>query len=132
MKLFADTSALLALILADDQNHAAAAAHVAAHPSHRYVLTDLVLAEMATRLRARAGAARAVEVTRSLLSGRRYELIFVDREILDGALDRMARFSDRRLSLCDCASFDTIERLGLWGAFTFDRDFRDCGFSTVP
>jgi len=49
-----------------------------------------------------------------------------------GALDRMARFSDKRLSLTDCASFELMERLGLDSAFAFDLDFRDCGYRMVP
>jgi predicted nucleic acid-binding protein len=44
----------------------------------------------------------------------------------------MARFSDKRLSLTDCASFELMERLRLEAAFTFDRDFRDCGLRMVP
>jgi predicted nucleic acid-binding protein len=44
----------------------------------------------------------------------------------------MAQFSDKRLSLTDCASFELMHRLGIDTAFTFDRDFRDCGFRMVP
>ncbi len=132
MKLLVDTSALLALAFRDDQNHAPAVAFVRAHPQARLVLTDLILSEVATRVRARAGAARAVEVARSLLESRRYELLFADSDIVRGALDRMARFSDKRLSLTDCASFELMERLGLDSAFAFDLDFRDCGYRMVP
>ena len=56
----------------------------------------------------------------------------MDAELLRGALAHMARFMDKRLSLTDCASFEVMQRLGLEGAFTFDRDFRDCGFRTLP
>lgn len=132
MKLLADTSALLATMLRDDRNHAAAARFVRSQTSARFVLTDLVLAETATRLRARAGALRAVAVARELLRSRRYELVFVDSALLDGALARMERFADKRLSLADCASMELIDRLGLAGAFTFDSDFRDCGVSAFP
>ena len=132
MKLLADTSALLAVVLRDDRHHQAAARFVKRHPATRFVLSELVLAEVATRLRARVGASRAVAVSRELLRSRRYELVFIDSAVLDGALERMERFSDKRLSLADCASMELIDRLALDGAFTFDADFRDCGVSAVP
>ena len=52
--------------------------------------------------------------------------------MLEGALRRMERYGDRRVSLTDCASFELMERLGIDTAFTFDPDFRDCGFRMVP
>ena len=132
MKLLVDTSALLALTFRDDHNHEAAAAFVRAHPHARLVLTELILSEVATRVRARAGAERAVAVARSLFESRRYELLFVDPDIVRGGLDLMARFSDKRLSLTDCTSFALMDRLGLESAFAFDTDFRDCGYRMVP
>ena len=98
----------------------------------RFLMTDLVLSETVTRLRARASAERAVAVAEDLLRSRRYEVLFVDAGIVAGALRRMARFADKRLSLADCASFEVMEDLGLSTAFTFDRDFRDCGYQMVP
>jgi len=132
MKLLVDTSALLALVLRNDQNHAAAARFVRQSPKARFVMTELVLAETVTRLRARAGATRAVGVATELLRSERYQLVFLDQAALAEALEHMARFDDKRLSLADCASFATMRRLGLPAAFSFDRDFRDCGFATVP
>lgn len=132
MKLLCDTSALLALVLRDDRHHAAAAAFLRAHPGTRFLYTELILAEVATRLRARAGAARAVAVARDLLRSRRYELLFVDAVLVDEALERMERFADKRLSLVDAASFAVMDRLSIRCAFSFDRDFRDCGYETVP
>jgi len=132
MKLLADSSAILALVLRKDRNQARAVAFVRDNPQTRFVVTELVLAEVATRMRARAGAERAVAVARSLLDSRRYELVLVDVEVLRGAIDRMARLADKRLSLTDCASFELMEGLGLDSAFTFDRDFRDCGYRMLP
>ncbi len=132
MKLLADTSALLALVFRDDRNHAKAAAFAQEHLQARFVLTELILSEVATRVRARAGADRAVAVARSLLDSRRYEVLFVDAEVLRGALSRMGRLADKRLSLTDCASFELMDRLGLRSAFSFDRDFRDCGYEMLP
>jgi uncharacterized protein len=132
VKLLADTSALLALVFRDDQNHARAVAFVRENPRARLVLTELILSELVTRVRARAGADPAVAVGRSLLDSRRYELLFLDSELLHGALAHMSRFGDKRLSLTDCASFELMDRLGLTAAFSFDRDFRDCGYDMQP
>jgi predicted nucleic acid-binding protein len=132
VKLLADTSALLALYIRDDRNHRAAAEFVRQNARARFLMTDLVLSETVARLRARASAERAVAVAEDLLHSRRYEVLFVDARIVAGALRRMTRFADRRLSLPDCASFEVMEELGLATAFTFDRDFRDCGYQMVP
>jgi uncharacterized protein len=132
VKLLADTSALVALALARERNHRAARSFVRTNPGTRFVLTELVLAEIATVLRSQVDAERAAAIARSYLASRRYEVIFVDVETLEGALDRMAKLADKRLSLVDCASFETIDRLGLDGAFTFDSDFRECGYVSMP
>jgi len=132
VKLLADTSALLALYVRDDANHARALEFVRQHPRVKCVLTELILAELATRLRALAGAERAASVTLSLLESRRYEVLFADTGLLRGAIEKMGRLRDKRLSLTDCVSFELMERLGLREAFSFDRDFRDCGYSMVP
>ncbi len=132
MKLLADSSALLALYLADDRNHQAALDFLRRTPRARFVLSEMIVGEVATRLAARAGALRAAEAARALLTSQRYEVLFVDRELLLEAAARLERFADKRLSLTDCASMALMERIGLQSAFTFDRDFRDCGFGMVP
>jgi uncharacterized protein len=127
-----DTSALLALAFRDDRNHQRARAFAQHNPAARFVLTELILSEVATRVRARAGAARAAAVARDLLESRRYAVLFVDSDVVQRALDHMVRFADKRLSLTDCASFELMNRLGLGAAFAFDDDFRDCGYQMVP
>lgn len=131
-KLLADTSALLALALDDDNHHAAATSFVRQYPNARFVVTELIVAEFATRGRVRLGAARVATLARSFLSSRRYDVVFVDGDVLAAALAHLERFADKRLSLADCASFELMDRLGLRAAFTFDRDFRDCGYDMVP
>jgi predicted nucleic acid-binding protein len=132
LKFLADTSALLALLWDDDERHPNAVDFRKRNPQARFILTELNIAELATRGRAKVGARGAVDFTRDLLRSGRYELILVDLELLQGALVRMERYGDKRLSLTDCASFELMERLGIDTAFTFDRDFRDCGFRMVP
>lgn len=132
MRLLADTSALLALFLSDEKNHRAAARFLHENPRARFVLTELVFSELVTHLRSRVGAPKAVATANKLLESQRFELLFVDIVLLGEALKRLERYRDKRLSLTDCASFATIERLKLDAAFAFDADFRDCGFPMVP
>ncbi len=132
MKLLVDTGALLAFLLKSDQHHRQAVEFVRAHPNARFVLSSLILNEVVTRLRARADAPRAADTGRKLLESRRYSVVFVDAPLVQRGLDRLEQFADKRLSLTDCVSFELIDRLGLQGAFAFDRDFRDCGYGMVP
>jgi predicted nucleic acid-binding protein len=132
LKLLADTGALIALFNRRDEHHTAAAAFVRTEAKSRFVLTDLILSETVTRLRARSDAARAADVGVALLSSRRYEVLFVDTLLLEAGLATLRQFSDKRLSLVDAVSFAVLRTIALDGAFTFDRDFRDCGFKTFP
>lgn len=38
----------------------------------------------------------------------------------------------RQLSLVDCASFETMRRLGIETVFTSDSHFREWGFDVIP
>jgi predicted nucleic acid-binding protein len=132
VKLFADTSGLVALFRRHDAHHAAAERWLRGVPEARFLMTDLVLSETMTRLAAGDGVQKAVAAADKLLASARYTLIFVDESIVRGALEKMTKFADKKLSFADCASFEVMERLSLEGAFTFDRDFRDCGYTMLP
>jgi len=132
VKLLADSSALLALYLRDEENHARASEFQRRETGARFVITDLILGEVATRMAARAGPRRAADVARALLASRRYEVLFSDAALFAEALGVMEKFADKRLSLTDCASFALMAKLGIDAAFSFDNDFRDCGFAMLP
>jgi len=69
VKLLADTSALLALTMKHDQNHTAAASFVRTNPRVRFVLTDLILVELVTLVRSRAGVPIAVGTAKTKRQG---------------------------------------------------------------
>jgi predicted nucleic acid-binding protein len=96
------------------------------------VLTELILSETVTRLRARTDAAHAADIGAALLNSRRYEVIFVDPPLVEAGIADLRRFADKQLSLVDAVSFAVIRTLALDGSFTFDRNFRDCGFDVYP
>jgi predicted nucleic acid-binding protein len=132
VKLLADTGALIALFNPRDHLHEQARKFVRVSAATRFVVTELIVSETVTRLRARAGAAHAADIGTALLASRRYEVLFIDVPLLEAGLADLRRFADKRLSLVDAVSFGIIRSLALDGAFTFDRDFRDCGFTTYP
>src|SRR3954451_30734 len=109
VKLLADTSALLALLMRDDRNHRVAKAFARRNPAARFVVSELILAEVVTRARAWIGAGVAASLGRDLLHSRRYELVFVDAPIIEGALARIEQYADKRLSLTDCTSFEILD-----------------------
>jgi len=132
VKLLADTGALIALFNPQDALHHRAKAFARDAAGARFVLTELILSETITRLRARVDAARAADVAAALLNSRRYEVLFVDTALVEAGIADLRRFADKRLSFVDAVSFAVIRVLALDGSFTFDRDFRDCGFTVYP
>lgn len=132
MKLLADTGALLALFNPRDEFHKPASRFVRQSPSIRFVVTELIVSETVTRLRVRTDAVHAADVGAALMKSTRYEVLFVDAPLFEAGLADLRRFADKRLSLVDAVSFAVIRSLALDGSFTFDRDFRDCGFRVYP
>ena len=132
MKLLADTGALIALLRPGDRHHAAATRFARSRPHPEFLLTNLILNELVTRLRALDDASRAADAGRRFLASTRYEVLFVDEPLMNAALARLEQFHDKRLSLTDCVSFELMDRFRLQAAFTFDADFRDCGYRMVP
>ena len=96
VKLLADTGALLALFDPRDKLHRRARQFAHAAAGTRFVLTELILSETVTRLRARPDAGRAADVGAALLSSRRYEVIFVDPPLIEAGLGELRRFADKR------------------------------------
>lgn len=132
MTVFVDTSAIVALLSATDDHHAVAVGAwkdlVREHA--RLVTTDLVLAEAVVVARARAGYHLSVQVGKRMLADP-FELVWIDRPLLDEAWKLYRRYRDHVLSLCDCVSFAVMHRRRIRTAFAFDDDFDAVGFSSL-
>jgi predicted nucleic acid-binding protein len=131
--LFVDTGAWLAIADRDDQHHRRAAAfYRAAGNRVRWVTSDYVLDELATRLRAVRGAHAAVTFIRAIRRSPICQVRPVTDDAFEEALVSMLKFSDHRLSFTDCTSFALMNELCLREAFSFDGDFARCGYTLVP
>ena len=129
MRVFVDTSAILALLSTRDRWHLEAARTYRGLLDSRatFISTDWVLAEAVTLARMRVSYAISRKIGDALL-GTGFDLVWVDRVLVDEAWNWFEKYSDQALSLCDCVSFVTMRRLGIKTAFAYDDDFRIARF----
>ena len=129
-----DTGYLLALEIADDQNHAIAVQHWrelrTAVPA--LVVTSFVFDEVVTFLNSRGHHGKAVELGGRLLGSPSVQFVHVDEGLFREGWDYFARHADKRYSLTDSISFVLMNRLGLRDALAFDKHFTQAGFQKWP
>ncbi len=132
MTIFVDTSALLAVLDADDQEHASAREAWEAMVSREESLlcTNYILVETFALAQHRLGMEAVRTLQEDILPLVRVE--WMDPQSHYSSVMAMLIAGRRGLSLVDCASFETMRRLGLSTAFAYDRHFDEQGFATVP
>lgn len=134
MTTFADTSALYAVLDADDAFHERAReaweSLLLEERQGALVTTNYVLLETFALVQARLG----IEAVRALSDRLSPALrtVWVTEEDHRGAVQALLAAGRRELSLVDCTSFLVMRRLGLSAVFTFDEDFEEQGFQPVP
>lgn len=132
MNVFVDTSAFLAVLDADDKDHAKAkTAWTDLISSEANLLChNYVLVESSALIKHRLGL-KAVRV----FEGDILPLIHVKwiaEDVHKAGVSALLTASKRKLSLVDCVSFEIMRRLGLDTAFTFDSHFDEQGFVCIP
>lgn len=127
---FVDTSALYALVDADDDNHGAAARQFALLEGTVLLTHNYVLVETIALVQRRLGMA----VLRRFLGDLApvVQLDWVDEDLHAGAASALAAGGQRHVSFVDRVSFEVMRRRGLGTAFAFDDDFATEGFVVVP
>jgi len=129
--IFADTSGLLALLNADDENHARAErafANLRARQAS-LVSTSFVLVETYALIGRRfgLGAVRSFRADFAPL----IDVVWVDDALHNAGLDLLLDRGQRLLSLVDAVSFITMRQRNVDEAFAFDAHFEAEGFSLV-
>ncbi len=130
--IFIDTSAFYALLDGDDAEHSRALRLWEKEPPVEggLVTTNYVVLESMALLQTRLGMP-AVRVFRdAILPLVRIE--WIDEAVHAQAVSALIAADRRGLSLVDLSGFETMLRLGIRSAFTFDRHFRQYGFQTLP
>ena len=132
MSVFVDTSALYAVLDADDDNHAAAGTEwlrLLDTPSS-LVTSSYVLLETTALLQHRIGleAVRAFHHDMCPVLG----VEWIQETTHQTGMSSVLAASRRELSLVDCVSFALMGGLGIRQVFTFDRHFAEQGFTCLP
>jgi len=129
VSVFVDTSALIAVLHAGDDNHPQAATLFRGliEKDEAFITTSYVLVETTALLQHRFGlqAVRSFQDDVSPL----LDLVWVNAELHAEGMAALATAGRRDLSLVDCVSFACMRRHGLSRAFHFDRHFHDQGFA---
>lgn len=131
MRVFADTSALLALSRRQDQYHTEAVEIAERHLADggRYIATTLILGELYSHLLSLRGPGAARTALTHLLDDPVHEWVEVTAALVREAKTRwLARFTDQSFSLIDAVSFEVMRREKLTQAFAFDHHFEVAGF----
>jgi predicted nucleic acid-binding protein len=129
MNVFLDTSAIVALLDADEARHQEAALiwKRLLGSAAAIVTTNYVLVETYALTARRLGSAAVRALTDDLLPV--IEVAWIGRDAHERAVSALIAANRRDLSLVDAVSFEAMRQRGLDRAFAFDRHFEDAGFS---
>ncbi len=128
MIVFADTSALYALLVRDDDMHEGAKTNFQhlMQKNARMITSSYVLLETLTLLQRRVSFEAAWDFNHKIMP--LLEVVWADEVWHSRAMQRLQAERKRSLSLTDCLSFEIMEAREISMAFAFDSHFRQRGF----
>ena len=132
MSIFVDTSALYAILDADDENHESAKrlwTRLVTQET-QMVCSSYVLVETFALVQHRLGIEAVRTLQEDILPILYVE--WVDEPSHRAGVTAVLTAARRRLSLVDCVSFEVMRELGIKTAFAFDPHFEEQGFERVP
>lgn len=132
MTVFADTSALYALLVRTEEGHAEVAAAFSRLLRGRrsLVTSNYVVLETAALLQRRIGLPAVRDFDERIAP--LLTLRWITEPLHRRAMDRLIRADRRGVSLVDCTSFEVMEAEAITEAFALDRGFAAAGFRLVP
>jgi len=130
VSIFVDTSAIYALLDADDANHAAARSAFAGFREAALTTHAYVVVESVALVSRRLGREATTHFIDDLLP-------VIDVEMVDAGLHAIALASFREghmtgVRFVDRTSFVYMRQRGIETAFAFDTDFASAGFRVTP
>jgi predicted nucleic acid-binding protein len=132
MEIFVDTSALYALVCAEDLNHQQAiTTWEGLLNNERYLVTNnYVIVESISLFQDRFGMDKVRSFQTKTVPFFQIDWINEDQHAYIGGKFLIA--NRRNLSLVDCSAFESMRRMGISTVFAFDAHFREQGFKVIP
>ena len=132
MSVFVDTSALYAILDADDSGHAPASQAWTAlvNELETFVTSNYTLIELHALLQSRLGMAAVRLLYEAIVPI--LDVLWVDDETHRAGVDAVLVANRRQLSLVDGVSFVLMRRQGIARAFTLDPHFAEQGMEVIP
>jgi predicted nucleic acid-binding protein len=129
--IFVDTSALLAVSILNDKFHETAQQVWFVHLEHaeELVCNNYTIVETISLLQRRFGLDSVKYFFENIAPA--LHVVWVDESQHDAALSAVFAANRRGLSLVDCASMETMRRLGIRKIFAFDPHFAELGFESA-
>jgi len=126
--VFADTSALFALLVRDDYMYVRAKKNFEHFVENNTLLltSSYVLLETLTLLQRRVGLEAVWDFNRKIVP--LLDILWVDEGWHTRAMQRLYAEGSRSVSLTDCLSFEIMEAREITTAFAFDAHFTESGF----
>ena len=132
MRVFLDTSALLAILNAGDRFHQPAKQvwEEVLSTETTLITSNYILLETIALLQHRFGmeAVRLFENEISVI----IDVAWVDEATHRQGMSALLAANRRQLTLVDCTSFEIIRQGGVDKVFTFDPHFHEQGFDIIP
>lgn len=131
--VFADTSALAALLIPSDKNHTKALEWMKSNPEEEVITTDYVIDELFTVLLSRTKNKVWVIDTINKFRATKWisQMIFVTQEDFFRAEQLFLAYDDKGWSFTDCTTKVVMEKIQITQAFAFDPHFNQFGSVTV-
>jgi predicted nucleic acid-binding protein len=128
--IFVDTSGFYAMLVRDDDGHAAArrVLREASRRKRGFITTDYVLDETATLLKARGLVHLTGPFFDILDRSRALRIEWTDAARFQEVRKFFTKHADQDWSFTDCLSFLVMKQLRLREALTTDAQFRKAGF----
>ncbi|MCX6039284.1 MAG: PIN domain-containing protein [Chloroflexi bacterium] len=132
MVIFVDTSAFYSLSCAEDRNYFQAIKiwEDLVKEETDLVTNNYIVVESISLFQNRFGIDQVRTFQTKLVPFINMDWIGEEQHAV--AIQTVLTANRRNLSLVDCASFETMRRLGIETVFTFDEHFRDQGFKVIP
>jgi predicted nucleic acid-binding protein len=129
MIIFADTSAFYALLVRDDIMHVRAKKCFDYFSENAVQLfsTSFVILETVALLRRRIGLEAVQDFNNRIIP--LLEILWVNEDWYRRGFQKLQSVKNKNISLVDCISFEIMEARSLSIAFTYDKHFKENGFS---